>query len=426
VAFMSGFVGETRSMPVTRVAVGVLLTFALLGFYLQISFGLPFSLHYLSGLLLFVTLIPRANDLWFASTICLLSLASIFWFIFSPSLAGYLPEQLTSYVQLVLAITSSIGVFRSLQMVGRLNPAGLSRTALWIFVLMSLGIALEVAGPLRPVSDAIRGAIYDFGLYSNDTRDIGSYGWIRPKLFTSEPSHLGKFYGLCLFMAVACSPKLRFQVWLLLISLPFIILVRSPAVLPGLMCTCALVTLRIGPRRILLNPFILVMLVVFCGFFVYEIVETIRTRLIQTMDPSLYIRLVRPFQLVLRTIEARPLLGYGIGSDRQIAGLFEEISTSANAPVYLRREIGTTNRAWGASHFALFIQLGAIGGLIWITAIARFVRSVLEGYMSIFWLFFVSFGFFIGVINTPFYWGQLAIFLSGLWLADQYRKKEPV
>lgn len=411
-------IGRVSSAPITLVAVSVLLTLALLGFYFQIKIGLPFALYYFCGFTIFILTIPRPEDVRLTLALSVITFFSFSWIAFSSNLAQYFPEQFLSYSQLLLAILASIGVFRALNI---FRDSTISSLAFWVFVMMSIGIFLEVMGPLRPFSDTVRHAIYDNGVYSNDIRDVRDYGWVRPKLFSSEPSHLAKFYGLVILTTVASLSTLRRQIWCIVTCIPIIILINSPAVIAGLLSALGIVIIRIGVRRILLNPFVLIIVVVLFGVMFYMFISSIQTRLIMKLDPSVYLRLLRPIEIASYTIQQRPLLGYGIGSDNQIAWLFNEVSFGEGAPEFIRRdEMGATNRVWGASHFALVIQLGLVGSILWIFVIGRFMKIFLLSYRPIFWLYFVLFGLFVGVINTPFYWGQLFIALAALKRAEKH------
>ena len=56
-------------------------------------------------------------------------------------------------------------------------------------VLLTIVVAFLVWGMLRPLSDFVRGKLYNNGyIYDADIRDEILYGRVRPKLFTSEPS----------------------------------------------------------------------------------------------------------------------------------------------------------------------------------------------------------------------------------------------
>ena len=69
----------------------------------------------------------------------------------------------------------------------------------WFAVVLIVGAALEVYGPIRPVSDWFRHTFDSWhGVYEGDIRDLTNYGAVRPKFFASEPSGLGGTTAFCL------------------------------------------------------------------------------------------------------------------------------------------------------------------------------------------------------------------------------------
>lgn len=412
----SSLIRPADDLPTARTFLGVMALIVLVGFYLQLSFLIPFSVYYIGGMVLFAATLPRRTDLLFIFAIAAVGFLSLIRLTWTFGQERYFTSQMSSLIQLVLALIGSIGLMRAIMLLPRER---LARVSLWILILMSVGVALEVAGPLRPISDQIRGMLYAKGLYEAETRDLALHGLIRPKLFASEPSHVGKFYGFAVLVSVATAATVRRQIAILVLSVPFVGLIASPALMPGMLVAMLLTARRYGIARLLRNPFVVTLLIIASAFLLYEIVDTIRTRLINSVDPSLFLRLIRPVYLTGRVLVDRPFFGYGIGAQEQIASIFLDVSSGADAPDFVRTELATTNLVWGAAHFALISQVGVLGTIIWLGALRYLEKSVLVAQSLAFWMFFATYGIFIGVINTPFYWGPIAIVLGGFAVAQR-------
>jgi hypothetical protein len=65
---------------------------------------------------------------------------------------------------------------------------------LWCVII--IGAVLEILQVIAGASDAFRAWAYSgtYTLYEADMRDVDLVGWSRPKLFSSEPSHVTKFF----------------------------------------------------------------------------------------------------------------------------------------------------------------------------------------------------------------------------------------
>ena len=111
---------------------------------------------------------------------------------FSPGYI-YVTEKFLSFAQLVLALAVTVMTVRLMQ---QLRREVLERALLVLWCLLVVGSVLEVAGLTREPSDAFREWAYGgiFTLYDGDARDINYVGWLRPKLFATEPSAVSKMF----------------------------------------------------------------------------------------------------------------------------------------------------------------------------------------------------------------------------------------
>ena len=114
----------------------------------------------------------------------------------APDLA-FLPRRLNGLLQLTYSITIGYALFLTLVQARRSQVAGLFLT---IAVIIVVGCLLEDYTGLRDVSDRVREAIYQHGVYENDLRDMILYHRVRPKFFASEPASVTFCFSIFTFV----------------------------------------------------------------------------------------------------------------------------------------------------------------------------------------------------------------------------------
>jgi hypothetical protein len=105
----------------------------------------------------------------------------------------YVTEKFLSLVQFSLALSVTVMTVRLMLQMRRET---LERALLVAWSLLLAGSILEVTGVIRELSDAFRAWAYEgtYTLYDGDARDMNMVGWVRPKLFSVEPSHVSKMF----------------------------------------------------------------------------------------------------------------------------------------------------------------------------------------------------------------------------------------
>ena len=105
---------------------------------------------------------------------------------------------------------------------------------LWL-MFITVGVILEtVFPPIRDLSETFRQIIFDGRfIYDYDGRDLLQYGFVRPKLFTQEPSHISKAFVAFGVGWYLLSSRRRFTV-LLICTILTTLFLRSPFVLLAL------------------------------------------------------------------------------------------------------------------------------------------------------------------------------------------------
>lgn len=150
-----------------------------------------------------------------------------------PTLFGHVdPLQFfRSYVQMIAATISGYCMFIVFILSSRRRLVQLMSIILTIIIV---GSFLERFQIVRDASDAFRRLIYPKDLlYSADIRDIVSYGAIRPRFFSREPSIVGIGSGILIsiiFLLIRARPAFKIG-GALIVSLICIVIMRSPTII---------------------------------------------------------------------------------------------------------------------------------------------------------------------------------------------------
>jgi hypothetical protein len=176
---------EPRLGWVDLLLVTVFLIGIYLGFEIRVTASIPWPAppSGIAGLLLLWRRRDDINSAHFGAMLIVLLL--YLGAIFSADDYNFLGKRFTGLVQLSYSLALGYALFLTLVRADRSQIAGLMLT---LCLLMVAGCLLETYGGLRPISDAARAQLFDYGIYNSDLRDMLLYGRIRPKLFTSEPS----------------------------------------------------------------------------------------------------------------------------------------------------------------------------------------------------------------------------------------------
>ena len=388
---------------------------AIAGTYLQFSIGFPFSGFFVPSFALFFVVPQKKRQ---SEPVLLLGLLGITLYLvviirMPPAPAA--SEQFRSLIQFLMSLAGGLALYRALSV---MNPRKVHHLFLGIALFLLFGAILERLGPLRPISDGVRQIFYANSgyLYLGNARDIADHGFIRPKLFASEPSHLGKFFGLFVAIAAVTARDLKRKIYLLIASVIGFITIGSATVLAGMALICLDIARTVGLKRFVRNPVFILFIISFvatAGWYVYS--QTL-TRLGlggEPVEASAYIRLVKPWIILRDALTVHPLLGFGIGAESTLKQISFLASFSDFAPLYIRKE-AYDNFAYGNVNFTTFTQLGIVGGVVWFFLLAR-LQSVLAPHKALeFWVFYAIYGFFIGPLNTPFLWMPLFLVLLAL------------
>lgn len=248
----------------------------------------------------------------------------------------------------------------------KIIPDKLNMALLYSIVMFILfyGILESNYSLFRNISDNFRGKFYNTSmLYDSDLRDIVIFGKIRPKVFTSEPSHAAfAVSSFILIIHIITSNKYKIIVssGLLLISYKVI---GSP--FPFLFIAIVLIyqifeteNIKDYLRIILINIIILLI----TTLIVYYLLPTLFYRIeliLQGKEGSFTTRTVNQFMFMLESLRQNIFFGLGLGSEDKIESYimsFESnLSPTANAAI--QSPIASIGIFMGLTGYAFFVGM---------------------------------------------------------------------
>lgn len=323
---------------------------------------------------------------------------------------GFMMEKFIGVVQTTVSITAGVLL---LKLMGHMDTKIIRQILLMLVAALVVGTVLEVSGVLKGASDAFREAVYigdGYKAYSNDARDMMLTGFLRPKLFTSEPSLLA--IG---FFAFANSwLLLSFNRWnfLAVFSATVVMLLTtgSPIIFISLLISFFLILLNIRRpinRVIIVTAVtVLIALVSVVLYLTTEFGMLLTERLLSSLEhtttyaiTSENLRIVFPYLTLVDILRASPVFGTGISGK-------EVIEAYSTLPLDPRYAFGNNNFA------ALFIYLGLVGSALFLLVFGAYLRR--RGIQNVLFLAVVVVGFSqgMGAFESPRFWGYVFLFIG--------------
>jgi hypothetical protein len=242
----------------------------------------------------------------------------LFSMLFATNIA-FLPRRTNGLIQLTYSIVIGYALYLTVIQAGRRQIAGLF---LGFAIVILVGCLLEDYAGLRPISDAVRNAIYRSGIYENDLRDILYYNRVRPKFFASEPASVTFCYSLFVFVWMVVSRwrwKLVLYVGLVglgLFAMPGpTLLLMLLLIVPYMMFLASRRSGRLDAGRLLLvaigSLFFLVAFVILAKSLFPARLEEITSG----NDPSFFYRVQGPALAAGDILTTYPLAGAGLSGE---------------------------------------------------------------------------------------------------------------
>ncbi len=343
-----------------------------------------------------------------------------FLFVLSIALSpGYehVQEKFLGMSQVCVAAFMAVLIVRLMQ---SMQPTNLESALLFLWVLIVLGSALEVLGPLRGLSDEFRErafVLYD-NLYDSDLRDVSLVGWVRPKLFTSEPSHVTKgFIGF-----VNAWLLVRFTWRKMLITLVatgvMLVIMGSPMIVASAVITVVVALASEASALARFAVLVVFLLSVAAGLMLVpeEALSALTERLREIWQgsggyeiSSSNQRIVFPYLTLIDTWLNWPLFGVGISGKEVVA----ELTKLPVVPPVL---------ALGNNVMAeVGIYLGVFGSFFFLYLVSRQVRHWGIRRLGLMCLIVVCFSQLMGGLESVRYWGYLGLFWGAMVVADTRR-----
>ena len=354
-------------------------------------------------------------DVMFGLKVAFVLLLSI---ALSPGYA-HIEEKLLAMIQFLMAIGVAVLIVRLMQ---QLSPTSLERGLLILWCLILVGSILEVLDVIRAPSDAFRAWAYQelYGIYDADLRDVNLVGWLRPKLFSEEPSHVTKFFIASVNAWLLVRVTWRKAVVVAGATVAMLVIMGSPMLLVSAAITLAILALnqrqRLSSRVVTLA---VVLLVGACigAYFAGSTYSTAVTRVERVAESSSGARRVAGLAAMIGEwsfltwslwthVLRSPLFGAGVGGKEVIA---DERNMSANSSTMV---VGNNALA------AIGIFLGVVGGGLFIYLVLMQIRQTGVRRIGLMAVILVLFSQLMGGIDTFRYWGFVSLLWGALAVAD--------
>lgn len=331
----------------------------------------------------------------------------------------YLIEKGFSLAQFCVALAVLVMTVRLMK---QLRPEVLERTLLIIWVSLIVGSVLEITGVLRDASDAFRAWAFTGvrKIYISDARDIGYVGWVRPKLFSTEPSYLSQiFIATVNSWLLVRTTVVKAVVAVLATGIMFVIM-GSPTIAVSAFITLAIVIWnhRASVRaRVAMVSVALLVSATFIAMYGETALSTTERRLGQIGDVgasgqlevrSENIRAIMPWLTLARTWSRWPVFGVGFGG-KDVA--FEE-SGMSKARYSYRQSMGSNVVA------EIGTCLGIVGGAWFVWLLLRQAAYMGARRLGLLVVLVILFSLLTGGLETIRYWGHIALFWGTLTIAD--------
>jgi hypothetical protein len=336
----------------------------------------------------------------------------------------HIQEKFLSLIQFALAIAIAVSIVRLMQ---QLSTSLLERTLLILWCLIVVGAILEVLGVIRATSDAFRAWAYKdlYGLYDADLRDLNMVGWLRPKLFSEEPSHVTKFFVASVNGWLLVRVTWRRALVVAGATVAMLVIMGSPMLLVSAAITLAIVGLN--QRQRLSTRVVSVAAVVLIGgcigaYFAQSTFSSAVSRVETAADSSPETgetretaderRMILPYVVLVDTLLRSPLFGAGVGGKETIADM-RDVSASSSTMV-----IGNNALA------AVGIFLGVIGGGLFVYLVLMHMRYTGVRQIALMGVILVLFSQLMGGIDTFRYWGFVSLFWGGLAVGNTATERD--
>jgi hypothetical protein len=332
--------------------------------------------------------------------------------IFSDQMSEYFVERFKGFVQLFYSIIISFVFYLNLK---KWKPRAVCSLFLVFIILILIGTFFEIFTDFKEVSDDFREKIFRGNLYDADLRDIYFYGMIRPKLFTEEPSHVAKFYLICLFVWFSLSENKVRYIIMLLFTVLGIVLIRSHLVIIIIPITIIVEAFyRKKVKFYFQNKYkvlgvdksfaiLLILIAIILTLSINIIIDKRVNQIISGDDESFKIRFTGPIIIAFEVLKKYPLLGAGISGKEAIEEIIHNVYYKIDVKYYSVYSFSTN------IIMSFFVYYGVLGGILFGFGIYIFIKRQKIEQIKYLFIIFIMYSQTMGGFVSMRPWGYFFI-----------------
>ena len=287
------------------------------------------------------------------------------------------------------------------------KPSNICNIFLIFIILILFGTFFENFTSFKEISDSFRHSYFNENIYEADLRDIYFYGIIRPKLFTLEPSHVAKYFSLCLFVWFSLSKNRLRYLYICIFVILGLFLIRSPIILIIIPISLTIEIFFRNKMKYYVNKkekiliieksfAVLIILITIIGLLsVNTILEKRMNEIFSGYDDSFGVRFIGPVLIAVEVLKEYPVWGAGITGKEAISNIIDEVYYNLNVNYYNIYSFSTN------IIFSFLIYYGFLGSMLFGSGVYILIKrmkiSPIFFLITIFVIFGQTMGGFVGL-----------------------------
>ena len=424
---------KTHIDEIKQNKINVFFTFVfLLGLYSGVSIYFTDDLfipYILCGIPAIYFLIINVNGLKVnhISPFVYLAVVTFIGIIFSDHISEYFFERVKGFVQLFYSIIISFVFYLNLK---KWKPHAVCNIFCVFIILILIGTFFEIFTDFKEISDVFREKMFKGNLYNADLRDIYFYGMIRPKLFTEEPSHVAKFYLLCLFVWFSLSKNKFRYIILFLFTVFGVALIRSHLIL--MIIPISMVVEAFYRKKLKFNfknkyrgiyfdksyATFIILVAILSILLINTIVDKRVNQIISGDDDSFKIRFTGPIMIAYEVLKKYPLIGVGISGKEAIEEIINNVYYNIDVKYYSVYSFSTN------IVMSYFIYYGIFGGILFGIGIYVLIERQEIKQKNLLFLIFLIFSQTMGGFVSMRPWGYFFIIAAIITFTNFFRENK--
>jgi len=337
---------------------------------------------FVAGIAAFLLLIKNYKRIRVGHVKAISLIVAIVWLsVLFKGVDAFFIERVKGGIQITYSILLAYGFFLE---VSRWKKEQAAKLFYYACLLIIIGCALENYTPFKSLSDNFRYAVFHSGIYEALDRDIAFFGGERPKLFTSEPSHVSKFllFSITLWLALSLKNR-KFYIKAILVSLAAAFVTGSPSLVLLVPISLIIAVLLEGNglshflKRMTIRKFLLyfVFMLLMLGTLTVAVTTVLSGRITAMIEGegSTIVRIVAPPLITFDVLKEYPMWGAGITGKEMVADKVFYRLTNDFGLTYITDIEQATNMVTNA-FWLHWIYLGLFGGILMIWAIYRLMK----------------------------------------------------